>query len=64
MNRDVTFGFRTDAKERQMIALVAKRLERTESDTIRLIVRQVAEQLGVAPTSQNDRRADQLEQAA
>ncbi len=58
MHKDVRFVFRTDKQERELIALVAQRLDRTESDTMRLIVRQVAAQLGVTPTK-DDRHADQ-----
>jgi len=63
MHKDIRFVFRTDKQERELIALVAARLDRTESDTMRLIVRQVAAQLGVTPTKA-DRRTDQMEQAA
>ncbi len=52
MHKDVRFVFRTDKQERELIALVAARLDRTESDTMRLIVRQVAAQLGVTPAPQ------------
>ncbi len=62
MHKDVRFVFRTDKQERELIALVAQRLDRTESDTMRLIVRQVAAQLGVTPTKA-DRRADQKQAA-
>ncbi len=62
MHKDVRFVFRTDKQERELIALVAQRLDRTESDTMRLLVRQVAEQLGVTPTK-DDRRADQKQAA-
>ena len=62
MHKDVRFVFRTDKQERELIALVAARLDRTESDTMRLIVRQVAAQLGVTPTKA-DRRADQKQAA-
>ena len=62
MHKDVRFVFRTDKQERELIALVAQRLERTESDTMRLIVRQVAAQLGVTPTKA-DQRADQKQAA-
>ncbi len=64
MHKDIRFVFRTDKQERELIALVAQRLDRTESDTMRLIVRQVAAQLGVTAPPQTDRRTDQMEQAA
>ncbi len=56
MKRVDTFGFRTDEDERKMIALVAKRLERSESDAMRLILRQVAQQLGCVPAQTTDDR--------
>ncbi len=64
MFRKDTFGMRVTDEERSLIKAVADRLQRDESDTIRLIVRNVAQELGVAPTAQTDRHADQMEQAA
>ncbi len=64
MFRKDTFGFRVTDEERGLIKAVADRLQRDESDTIRLLVRNVAQELGVAPTNQTDRRVDQMEQAA
>ncbi len=64
MRREERFAFRTDEKERRLIALVADRLERSESDTIRLIVRQVAEQLGVTVTKQDDWKPETSGKAA
>ena len=64
MFRKDTFGMRVTDEERSLIKAVAERLQRDESDTIRLIVRNVAQELGVAPTNQTDRRVDQMEQAA
>ena len=64
MFRKDTFGMRVTDEERSLIKAVAERLQRNESDTIRLIVHNVAQELGVAPTPQPDRRADQMEQAA
>ena len=64
MLRTSTFQLRVSDEERRVFKAVADRLQRDESDTIRLLVRNVAQELGVAPTSQTDRRADQMEQAA
>jgi len=59
MNRRmIVFGFRTDAEERQLLAEVAKRLERTEGDTMRFLVRQQARNLGITVAAQNDRETD------
>ena len=63
MHKDIRFVFRTDKQERELIALVAQRLDRTESDTMRLIVRQVAAQLGVTAPPQTDQHADQKQAA-
>ena len=62
MLRTTTFQLRVTDEERRVFTAVAQRLERTESDTIRLLVRNVAEQLGVTP-SKDDRRADQKQAA-
>jgi len=62
MLRTTTFQLRVTDEERRVFTAVAQRLERTESDTIRLLVSNVAEQLGVTP-SKDDRRADQKQAA-
>jgi hypothetical protein len=49
MERSNTFGMRVSLTERQLMAVVAQRLERTESDTLRLLVREKARELGVLP---------------
>ena len=64
MYRKETFGLRVTNEERGLIRAVAERLQRDESDTIRLLVRNVAQELGVRPTTQTDQRTDQMEQAA
>ena len=64
MLRTSTFQLRVSDEERRVFKAVADRLQRDESDTIRLIIRNVAQELGVAPTNQADRRVDQMEQAA
>ena len=64
MFRTDTFGFRVTDEERGLIRAVAERLQRDESDTIRLLVRNIAQELGVSPTTQTDQRTDQMEQAA
>ncbi len=59
MNRRmIVFGFRTDAEERQLLAEVAKRLERTEGDTMRFLVRQQARNLGITVAAQNEQETD------
>ncbi len=58
MFRTDTFGFRVTDEERGLLKAVADRLQRDESDTIRLLVRNVAEQLGVSASATNDRKTD------
>ncbi len=57
MGQEVTFGFRTSVKGRQELKAVAQRLKRTESDTIRLLVREVARELGVIPEAGSAQQA-------
>ncbi len=54
MMRKDTFGMRVTDEERSLIKAVADRLQRDESDTIRLIVRNVAQELGVTVDTQNE----------
>ncbi len=49
MYRTDTFGFRVTDEERGLIKALATRLQRDESDMIRLVIRNVAEELGVRP---------------
>ena len=39
MRRDDTFTFRVSEAERQALAKLSERLERTQSDTLRLLIR-------------------------
>lgn len=47
MNRDESFTLRVNFNERQLIAAVAERLDRNESDTVRLLIREKARELGL-----------------
>ena len=47
MTRDHNFTLRVNRVERLLIATIAARLDRTESDTMRLLVREKAHELGV-----------------
>jgi hypothetical protein len=47
MSRFDNFTLRVSTTERELIAAVARRLERNESDTVRLLVREKARELGV-----------------
>jgi hypothetical protein len=53
--RPYVLGFRANDQERQQIAAMAQRLERSESDTIRLVLRREAERMGVTPTNESRR---------
>jgi hypothetical protein len=63
MNRVDNFTLRVNATERELIAAVAQKLERGESDTLRLLVRREAQRLGIAPTN-SDRRPNQAGDSA
>ncbi len=52
MLRTSTFQLRVTDEERRVFKAVADRLQRDESDTIRLLVRNVAQELGVTPSQQ------------
>ena len=45
MSRFIVFTFRVNQKERQMISAMANQLQRTQSDAIRLIIREAADSL-------------------
>jgi len=45
MRRNDNFGFRVNEIERAMIAGLAKRLQRSESDVVRLLIREAAREL-------------------
>ncbi|MCB8944541.1 MAG: ribbon-helix-helix protein, CopG family [Ardenticatenaceae bacterium] len=47
MTRLGTFTFRVDDDEKQLIAALAARLQRNQSDTMRLLLRESAQALGV-----------------
>jgi hypothetical protein len=49
MRRIQSFGMRMNSSERQLLHTVAQRLERTESDLIRWLIREKARELGVLP---------------
>jgi predicted KAP-like P-loop ATPase len=55
MNRIDNFTVRLSVAERQLITAIAQRLERTESDTMRLLVREKARELGVLPLLPQER---------
>jgi len=60
MNRDTFLNVRLNANERQVAEAVAERLERNGSDLVRLLLREKARQLGIIPTTNDDRRPQQV----
>jgi antitoxin component of RelBE/YafQ-DinJ toxin-antitoxin module len=60
MIRNAALNVRLNANERQLAEAVAERLERTESDMVRLLLREKARQLGITPTTNDDRRPQQV----
>jgi hypothetical protein len=54
--REDTFTLRVSVVERQLITIIAQRLERTESDTVRFLLREKARELGVTPTTPKEDR--------
>lgn len=56
MNLTDTITVRVNANDRQIIAALARSMERSEGDTVRQIVRQKAAELGIAPSAANEAR--------
>ncbi len=56
--------FWTNQEGKSLAEAIAKRMDLSTSSAMRVLVREKAEQLGIVPTTQADRRADQMEQAA
>lgn len=52
MPRYDRFSFTCDEKERQAIKALAERLQRTQSDAVRLVVREAVQQLTAEPKGQ------------
>ena len=63
MKREITVGFRTDAQEHQLVMSVAKQMDRTPSDALRVLVRRAALELGVTPVA-NGQTSGAAKQAA
>jgi hypothetical protein len=59
MRRDDTFTLRVNENERHMIAALSDKLERSQSDVLRLLVREAARERGVWPPKQPERKATQ-----
>jgi hypothetical protein len=56
MNRLDTFKLRVNETERRLIAAVAQRLDRNESDAVRLLVKERAREMGILPATPKDDR--------
>ncbi len=62
MPRRDTFTFRVNADERQLIAALADRLQRSQSDAVRLLIREAAhELLGKPDATDAGRQAEGME---
>ena len=58
MTRGAIFGFRVNQDERRMIEALAARLQRTQSDAVRLIVREAAQELLCPSAIADDQREE------
>jgi antitoxin component of RelBE/YafQ-DinJ toxin-antitoxin module len=56
MNRNAALNVRVTTAERQLAEAVAERLERTESDMVRLLLREKARELGIIPAAKEQRQ--------
>jgi antitoxin component of RelBE/YafQ-DinJ toxin-antitoxin module len=63
MHREIV-KFRTSEEGKRLADAIARRMDLSTSSAMRVLVREKAEQLGVTPITQPDRRADQLEKQA
>ena len=54
MARRDTFSFRVNERERQMLETLAEKLQRTQSDAVRLLVREAVAQLEPESTAAGD----------
>lgn len=50
MPKEIRFTFLCDADERRVLAALAERLQRTQSDSVRWLIRNAATELQAAPT--------------
>lgn len=58
MRRADTFAFRLDPEDRRLLEQIARRLERSQGDTLRWLIRQAARELmqGIEPAKGNGRQ--------
>jgi len=55
MNRERIFGFRVNDDDRRILAALAERLQRTESDALRWLIRNAARELAIEITRKQPR---------
>lgn len=60
MAREIFVAFRVNPQEHHLLMSVAKQMDRTPSDALRVIVRRAALELGVTMAGQNERRVEQM----
>lgn len=58
--RNLRFTFLCDNIERQMLRQLAKHLDRSQSDTVRLIIRQAAENSGLPGTPREGQKYERI----
>ncbi len=63
MFRTSFFNLRVNDPDRAVFKAVADRLERSESEAIRIVMRKVAEELGVSPGSHPIQTSDERKAA-
>ncbi len=63
MHREIV-KFRTSEEGKRLADAIARRMDLSTSSAMRVLVREKAEQLGVVPITQPDRRVDQMEKQA
>jgi antitoxin component of RelBE/YafQ-DinJ toxin-antitoxin module len=56
MIRNTFLNVRLNASERQLAEAVAERMERNESDTVRLLLREKAREMGILPAAPKEDR--------
>lgn len=64
MARTIPFTFLTDADERNLIARLAKRLERSQSDAVRFLVLSAARELELTAPAQTQGQQREVKYAS
>lgn len=58
--RNDYFGLRVTADERRLISVIAQRLERSDCDAVRSLIRAKARELGVLPEREAPKASNQV----